>query len=74
MTDFMSLAGEAEVVEFTVSENADIAGLPIEEAVSEGLLTDEMLIVGIERDGDILTPKGETVIEIGDVVSLFSKQ
>jgi DNA-binding Lrp family transcriptional regulator len=73
LTDFMSLAGGAEVVEFTVSDGAEIAGRTIEEAVEEGLLADEMLVVGIERDGDILTPKGETVIQTGDVVSLFSK-
>lgn len=73
LTDFMSLAGDAEVVEFTVSEGAEIADLTIEQAVEEGLLADEMLVVGIERDGDVLTPKGETVIRTGDVVSLFSK-
>lgn len=36
-------------------------------------LSDEVLVVGIERGGDVLTPKGETVIQPGDVVSLFSK-
>lgn len=73
LTDFMSLAGGAEVVEFTVSEGAQIAGLSIEQAVEEELLADEMLVVGIEREGDVLTPKGETVIQPGDVISLFSK-
>ncbi|QSG10411.1 Lrp/AsnC family transcriptional regulator [Halapricum desulfuricans] len=73
LTDFMGLAGGAEVVEFTVSEGAEVAGLTIEEAVDKGLLADEMLVVGVERDGDIITPKGETVIEAGDVISLFSK-
>jgi len=73
LTDFMSLAGDAEVVEFTVSDGARIAGKSIEEAVDDGMLADEMLVVGIERDGDVLTPKGETVIRTGDVVSLFSK-
>jgi len=73
LTDFMSLAGDAEVVEFAVSEGAKIATMTIEQAVSEGLLADEVLVVGIERDGDVLTPKGETVIQPGDVISLFSK-
>ena len=73
LTDFMSLAGDAEVVEFTVSEGAKIANSSIEQAVSNGLLADEVLVVGIERDGDVLTPRGETVIQPGDVVSLFSK-
>ena len=73
LTDFMSLAGDAEVVEFAVSEGAKIADMNIEQAVSEGLLADEVLVVGIERDGDVLTPEGETVIRPGDVVSLFSE-
>ncbi|MXR19213.1 winged helix-turn-helix transcriptional regulator [Halobacterium bonnevillei] len=73
LTDFMSLAGGAEVAEFTVSDGADVAGLTIEAAVEEGLLGEEMLVVGVERDGDVLTPKGETNIRPGDVISLFSK-
>lgn len=73
LTDFMSLAGDAEVVQFTVSEGAEIAGKTIEEAVEGGLLTDEVLVISIEREGDMLTPKGETAIQTGDVVSLFSK-
>ena len=73
LTDFMSLAGDAEVVEFAVSEGAKIANMNIEQAVSDGLLADEVLIVGIERDGNVLTPEGKTVIRPGDVVSLFSE-
>ena len=74
LTDFMSLASGAEVVEFTVSEGAEVAGLSIKQAVADGLLTDELLVVGIGRDGDMLTPKGETVIQTGDVVSVLSKE
>ena len=73
LTDFMSLAGDAEVVEFTVSEGAETADMSIEQAVSDGLLAEEVLVVGVERDGDVLTPEGETVIRPGDIVSLFSK-
>lgn len=72
-TDFINLAGGAEVVEFTVSQDAPITGLSIEEAVGEGLLAEEILVVGIEREGEVITPRGETTIEAGDVVSLFSK-
>jgi Trk K+ transport system NAD-binding subunit len=73
LTDFMSLAGDAEVVEFTVSEEAKIENKTIKQAVDEGLIADEMLVVGIERNGEVLTPKGKTVIQAGDVISLFSK-
>jgi len=73
ITDIMNLSGDAEVVEVTVPESAKVANMTIEQAVNEGLLGDEILIVGIERDGNILTPKGNTVIKSGDVISLFSK-
>jgi Trk K+ transport system NAD-binding subunit len=31
-----------------------------------------MLVVGVERDDDELTPNGETTIQTGDVTSQFS--
>lgn len=72
LTDFMSLAGDAEVAEFTVSEGAEIAGKTIEEAVAEDLISRDSHVVGVERDGEVLTPKGETTFQAGDVVSLLS--
>jgi DNA-binding Lrp family transcriptional regulator len=74
MTDVMSLTGGAEVVEFTVSDAAPVAGSSIQAVVEEGLLDEDMLVVGIEREGEVLTPKGETEFRPGDVVSLFSKE
>jgi len=73
VTDFLSLANDAEVVEFTVSDGAEVAGLTIEEAVEADLLADQMLVVGIERDGTAVTPKGDTEFQAGDVVTLFSR-
>ncbi|KDS92313.1 AsnC family transcriptional regulator [Halorubrum saccharovorum] len=72
LTDFMSLAGDAEVAEFSVSEDAEIAGNTIEQAVASGQISREAHVVGIERDGDVLTPKGDTAFQTGDVVSLLS--
>ncbi|OSP05069.1 AsnC family transcriptional regulator [Halorubrum ezzemoulense] len=72
LTDFMSLAGDAEVAEFTVSEGAEIAGKTIEEAVADELISGDSHVVGVERDGEVLTPKGETRFQAGDVVSLLS--
>ncbi|WP_135304346.1 Lrp/AsnC family transcriptional regulator [Haloarcula amylovorans] len=72
--DFQSVAGGAEVVEFTVSEDAAITGATLEEANRAGLLPDEVLVVSIERGDTQLTPKGDTTIEAGDVVSVFSPE
>ena len=71
--DFISLTENAEIVEFIVSDGATIAETSIGQAVDEDLLSDEMLTIGIERDGEVLTPQGETVIQTGDVVTLLSK-
>lgn len=73
ITDFQSLAGGAEIVEFTVSDDADIAGYTLEEANRAGLLPDDVLVVNIERGDSRITPNGDTVIEAGDVVSMFSR-
>lgn len=73
MTDFMSLSGNAEVVEVTVSEGAEVAGMTISEAADAGLLQDEVLVISVERGDTVLTPKGETVIEPGDVITVFSR-
>lgn len=73
LTDFMSLTGAAEVIEFTVSEGAEITGMTIEEAVEEEVLGEDMLIVGIERDGTVITPKGDTKVKVGDLITLFAR-
>lgn len=74
VTDFQTVVGGGEVVEFTVSETADIAGLTLKAANQEGLLPDKILVVGIERDGTHVTPNGDTQIRPGDLVSVFSPE
>lgn len=72
LTDFRSLSGGAEVVEFTVGESAEIVGYSIEDAGEDGLL-DGVLVVNIERGDEMLTPRGDTTIEAGDVVTMFGR-
>lgn len=72
VTDFRSIAGDAGVIEFTVAESAAITGRTLEEATEIGLLSSDVLVVSIERGDQRLTPKGDTIIEAGDVVWLFS--
>lgn len=73
MTDVMALAGDAEVVELTVGRDSPIVGLSLVEADSEGVLGDDVLVVAVERGENMLTPKGDTVIRAGDVVTIFSR-
>src|SRR5699024_906019 len=73
MTDFMTLAGNAEVASFTVGENAPIAGYTLREANQKGLIGENVLVVAIERGDAILTPRGKTTIEPDDLATVFSR-
>ncbi len=73
MADVMNLAGGAEVVEVTVSEDARLVDTTLREANESGLLAEEVLVIAVERDDQVLTPKGDTTIRAGDLVSLFSR-
>lgn len=72
LADYQSLSGDAEAVEFTVPEGAAIAGQTLEAATDSGYLTEEMLVVSVERGDTVLTPSGGTTIETGDVLTLFA--
>lgn len=72
--DFMELSGDAEVFEIIVAEGAVIADMSLTEAVAEGVLGDEMVVVAIEREESDrpITPRGDTRIRVGDVVTVYS--
>jgi trk system potassium uptake protein TrkA len=74
VVDFMRVGDHAEVFEIAVGRDAPIAGRALIEADEEGLLHDEMLIVAIEREGDddLITPRGDTRIEVGDLLTVYS--
>lgn len=74
VADLTTLAGGAEVVDLTVSKGAPITEITLAEANETGLLDDDVLVVAIERGDTIITPKGQTTIEAGDVVSVFSRE
>jgi len=70
--DFMPIAGDAEIFEATVDEDAPIVGLTLVEADKQDLLPEETIIVAIVRDDDLLIPQGQTEIKQGDVVTIFA--
>jgi DNA-binding Lrp family transcriptional regulator len=73
-SDYISLAGGNEVVELAVDDDAPIAGKTLEQAGSEDLLEDEVLIVSIERDDNVLTPTGKSEILAGDILTVLSRR
>lgn len=69
--DFLSLAGEAELTELRLSEETPVVGMTIQEAAAEGILSDDVLVVSIERQGSIETPNGSAEFQRGDIVTLL---
>jgi transcriptional regulator, AsnC family len=60
------------VIEVTVAEQAPIAGVPLEVAQTEGHL-DEVVVISIQRDGDLIRPTKQTVFQPNDVVALHTE-
>ncbi|WP_336037275.1 Lrp/AsnC family transcriptional regulator [Halobacterium yunchengense] len=71
-TNVLSLVGDAQVVDLTVTEDAPVAGKTLAEAKEQGLLGDDVLVVAIERADDVVSANGRTEIQPGDLVSVFS--
>ncbi|WP_435363429.1 potassium channel family protein [Haloarchaeobius sp. DYHT-AS-18] len=73
--DYMKVGDTAEVFEITVDEEAPIAGYTLEVANREGVLDHGILIVAIERNGngDPITPRGDTVVQPGDLLTVYSQ-
>lgn len=72
--DFMTLSDGAEVFEITVEEGAPVADRSLRGADEAGLFGDDVLVVAIERDGEVLTPKGDATVRAGDLVTVFSRR
>lgn len=73
IADFIDLRGGAELAEFTVAADAPLSDTTIEDASAAGLIGEDILVIAIERDDEILTPKGDTEIQADDVVTLFAR-
>ncbi|WP_135821890.1 Lrp/AsnC family transcriptional regulator [Halostella litorea] len=72
-TDFISLTGDANVVDVTVRRDAPVVGRTLEAAVRDGVLDDDSLVIAIERDDRVLTPHGTTEIRPDDIVTVLSR-
>jgi len=60
----------AEVMEFEVGRDSPIQGRPIHESVQD--LPEDVVIGAIARNGDLVAPRGDTVVEAGDHLVVFT--
>jgi len=74
IVDYMRIGEQAEVFEISVTENAPIAGKTLTEAGEEDILSEDTLIVAIEREGEDkpLTPRGNIRIKPHDLLTVYS--
>jgi DNA-binding Lrp family transcriptional regulator len=73
-TNVLSLVGDAQVVDMVVTEEAPLSGMTLAEAKEVGLLDEDTLVVAIEREDEVLPVNGQTEVQPGDVVSIFSPE
>jgi trk system potassium uptake protein TrkA len=74
VTDFMHLAGDAEIFEIGVTDTAPIANMTLMEADEAGMLGEDVLVVAVERGDHTITPKGNTEIRPGDAITVYSER
>jgi trk system potassium uptake protein TrkA len=75
IVDYMRVGEEAEVFEIEITEDAHVAGETLAEADAAGHFPDDLLVVAVEREDDgVVTPRGDTVLEVGDIVTVFSSR
>ncbi|MDR5655819.1 TrkA family potassium uptake protein [Halodesulfurarchaeum sp. HSR-GB] len=72
--DFLRIGEDAEVFEITVTEDAELAGMSIGEAAEQSRIPEDVLFVAIDRDDcdRPITPGGDTVLQAGDLVTVYS--
>lgn len=71
--DSIKVSGDVEVLDVEVSQGSDVAGRPLSELVSAGILGDQSIIAAVIRNEDVIVPKGSTTLEPGDLVTLLSR-
>lgn len=72
--DFMELGNSAEIVEIMLEVGAPLAGKTLQEAGQEKLLLDDVIVVAINRGNELHVPKGETTLQVGDIVTILASK
>jgi DNA-binding Lrp family transcriptional regulator len=72
-TEVVTLPDGIDVVEVAVSENAPVAGRSLSAAREDGVLDDEVVVVSLERDGEIHLPTDDTVVRSDDIATLLPR-
>lgn len=69
--DFMDIGRQTELIQVTVEEDAPVAGVDLNTARNEGFLTANTVVVAVKRGDETITPRGDTELQVGDIVTVF---
>lgn len=69
--DFLTVAGDARLTELSLPETAPVVGMTVREAAEADVLSEDVLVVAIERGDAMVTPKGDVEFRRGDIVTLL---
>lgn len=72
MVDFRRIGENAETADLTIVEGVPAARKTLKELNEENLIDKDILVISIEREEENLTPKGDTRIKPGDIVTILS--
>ncbi|MCK4394437.1 TrkA family potassium uptake protein [Candidatus Bipolaricaulota bacterium] len=70
--DFTVLSHGDQIFRLTINEGSPLVGKSLAESTKRGSLPRSILVITLERDEKREIPTGETVIEVGDILTLFS--
>ncbi|WP_114578362.1 TrkA family potassium uptake protein [Saliphagus sp. LR7] len=69
--DFMELSENSEFIEIQPQKDAPVTQQSLSGIREAGILPEDVLIAAIKRDSEVLTPKGNTVMTVGDLVTVL---
>jgi len=72
-TNVVTLPDGTGVVELVVPDDSPAAGVSIDGLRADGHLGEDVVVVSIERDGEIIRPTDGTLVESDDVVTLLPR-
>ena len=72
--NYMKLTKGAEVFEITVTSDSPLIDKTLKGAANEDYISESTIILAIDRGHELITPKGDTEIKEGDLITVFSQK
>ena len=72
-TGVVTLGDGTDVFEVAVAADASVVGTPLADAQAAGAIPEQVVLISIERDGRVIQPTDDTVIQADDVVTLIPR-